>query len=391
MYFSTQIVRFPIANVDRATGVLFGVTITQLGPVRSHGGSIDLKFLQDLVQQANERPQGIKARFGHPNMCTTALGTYLGRFRNFRLVEDAKVIADLYLDDSAKIAPSGNLYEYILEMAERNPDMLGASIVFESDDFETVEVDGEQVDFFRLKNFRAADIVDDPAATESLFSTDTLAGQFSDLLDLNPDFTNWMLSHPSNIKEFLAKYLSSNQMKFKVDLVSGFRKAFGLDPIPADPSGAVTDSEDAASAAPDIPATTTVVDENIEPVPAPEPEPEPEPVPVPDPDPDPAPPVPPQPPADTPEESFSEMKKSFLETISILEQRIKFLEESLSEVRELNQVLNDRLAAKPTIPKDVTDPQVSVETNKEVDETGKNMLSQIPRDLRHKLKSKSKS
>ena len=389
MYFSTQILRLPIAGVDRESAVLFGVTITQLGPVRSHGGSIDLKFLQDLVQQANDRPKGIKARFGHPNMCSTALGTYLGRFRNFRLIEDAKVIGDLYLDDSAKIAPSGNLFEYILQMAEHNPDMLGASIVFEADDFETVDIEGIETDFFRLKTFRAADIVDDPAATDSLFSADSMAGQFTQLLDFNHDFTQWMLSHPANIKEFLSNYLTNNHMKFKPDIVSGFRKAFGLvsQPLTA-PINVVASEDDPASK--EVPAseplTETVSGLDLPadlPAAALEPEADPQAAQsendlVPD--------IPPQPPAESPEERFSQLEESFNHNIFILEERVLYLEDQLSKLSDLNQSLNNRLSARPTIPKDVTDPQVSTPGNTQKDETGKAILSQMPPDLRQKLK-----
>jgi hypothetical protein len=81
----------------------------------------------------NESKAGIKARFGHPNICSTALGTYLGRYRNFRR-SAGKVMADLHLDLSAARSPKGNLYDYILTLAETNPDMFGASIAFNAGD-----------------------------------------------------------------------------------------------------------------------------------------------------------------------------------------------------------------------------------------------------------------
>ena len=123
-------------------------------------------------------------------MCATALGTYLGRFKNYSYSGD-KVNADLHLDEtSARITPNGDLFSYVLDMAEKNPDMFGASIVFEIAEsvFLEEEMDGKKVEkeYFRLKELRATDIVDEPAATDGLFSANTFPGIATQFLDENP-------------------------------------------------------------------------------------------------------------------------------------------------------------------------------------------------------------
>ncbi|MEI8049651.1 MAG: hypothetical protein WCI92_19925, partial [Bacteroidota bacterium] len=143
-YFSTPpIFSAPVTSIDRERGIIQGVTICQVGPAKGHNGFIDKAFLLQIVEDASTKSAGIKARFGHPNMCSQALGTYLGRFKNYSYSGNL-VKADLCLDDTAKSTPSGDLYSYILDMAEKNPDMFGASIVFEIGEsvFLDEEVDG---------------------------------------------------------------------------------------------------------------------------------------------------------------------------------------------------------------------------------------------------------
>ena len=59
------------------------------------------------------------------------------------------------------------------------------------------------------------------------------------------------------------------------------------------------------------------------------------------------------------------------------------LDNALSEI----QSLNEKLAARPTTPKQVSDPQVSVAlASTEKDETGKQILQNLPHDLRVRLR-----
>jgi hypothetical protein len=69
---------------------------------------------------------------------------------------------------------------------------------------------------------------------------------------------------------------------------------------------------------------------------------------------------------------------------------IEAFEQTLSKLNEAEKqisLLNAKLSAKPTIPTNVTDPQVSVNlSNPDKDETGKQILANIPQDLRYKLR-----
>ena len=51
------------------------------------------------------------------------------------------------------------------------------------------------------------------------------------------------------------------------------------------------------------------------------------------------------------------------------------------------QELTEQLGARPSIPLNVTDPAVSLSGNQEVDETGKQILAAMPKDIKRKLKN----
>ena len=366
----------PSGSVDAEKGIIQGVVIARTGPVRGHNGLIDQVFLAQLCSLAQLRPQGIKARFGHPNMCATALGSYLGRFHNFTLLEN-KVIADLHLDPTSRNTPQGNLFDYVISMASGNPDMLGASIVFEAAEFEYTEtvVEGktERSRLFRLKELRAADIVDDPAAADGMFSAHSLPALATQWLDENPEITRLIFSKPDSLIEFLNNYLNTTNMNFSDSIREAFRKAFGL-------------------------------------VPAPDPQPEPQPLPEPD-------PIAlalenlintrfslMKPLMNLPEISQDENGLFFFENEGVklqmsplmkLEALLVMMDASLSELQDARssiQLLNDKLAARPSVPSQVTDPQVSVELNTPArDEAGKGLIQSLPPDLRMKLFSRLKA
>jgi hypothetical protein len=248
----------PSGKVDHEPGKIEGVKICTEGDAKGHGVSLDAEFVDTVVRMGNERKQGLKARFGHPNMCSTALGTFLGRHKNFRKEttvrddgsEAVTALADLFLSNSAKETPNGDLYEYVLNLAENDPDMFGTSIVFtpgreyrkttkgkkvyhqwRTDDhgerlrnsngeaiFMWVDEQGHEVDpskeeiidrdYVECEALHACDCVDDPAANDGLFSKfshETVAGQITEFFDLNPEVWDAIQTNPS-IVESLARY-----------------------------------------------------------------------------------------------------------------------------------------------------------------------------------------
>jgi len=393
-YFSTPpIFSAPVANIDRENGIIQGVTIARVGPAKGHGGFIDRTFLLQIVDNAASKPAGIKARFGHPNMCSSALGTYLGRFKNYSYSSD-KVNADLFLDNTARNTPGGDLFTYVLDMAEQNPDMFGASIVFEIADsvFLEEEVEGEKVkkEYFRLRELRATDIVDEPAATDGLFSirlsgAEAFPGIATQFLDENPEILEIIFSKPDAVTEFLSNYLSNTKMnlseKIKQNFAS-FLAAFSVqtveDPLlPAEPVEAPAQQDNTLNVL--FEALCASYPESFTGV------------------------------ADFTQLQKAESITTFLESQatkntalaeSFNELKVEFetrnqeLETLTLQLETSNQelvTLREQLSARPSIPLNVTDPALSLSTSQEKDESGKQILSQLPKDLKRKLANSSKT
>ena len=210
----------PTGGVDEEKGIIEGISVCTVGEAKGHGVNLDSEFIQRVTELGAAKRNGLKARFGHPNMCSTALGTFIGRFKNFRQV-DGQVKADLFLSNEAKSTPHGDLYTYVLGMAKNEPDMFGTSIVFTPGELYRRDKDGEKVPvsgelagseddpvFVECSELHACDTVDEPAANDGLFSrfsNETIAGQMTEFLDLNPSVWEAILENPS-ILEVLSKY-----------------------------------------------------------------------------------------------------------------------------------------------------------------------------------------
>jgi len=387
-YFSTPpIFSAPVANIDRELGIIQGVTIARIGPAKGHNGFVDRAFLLQIVDNAASKPAGIKARFGHPNMCSQALGTYLGRFKNYSYSGD-HVKADLHLDGTAKNTPSGDLYSYVLDMAEKNPDMFGASIVFEIGEsvFLEEEVNGEKVEreYFRLKELRATDIVDEPAATDGLFSANTFPGIATQFLDENPEIMDLIFSKPDSIIEFLSNYITNSKMNLSDKIKQNFAaflatftvpdpaaelaEANPLLPVPAEQDNTLNTLFDAlCTSYPESFADVTDFTQlqKAESITAF---------------------LESQATKNTAlAESFAGLKAEHETLLQTSAQAVQDLESANSRISELT----GQLSARPSIPLNVTDPALSLSTNQEKDETGKQILSQLPKDLKRKLKKQS--
>jgi hypothetical protein len=128
--------------------------------------------LQQVYQFAARGNNGLKARFTHPNMSSDGMGSYLGRWKNFKL-DGGTLRADLHIADAAFNSPQGDLGTYIMEMAESESDMFGVSLSTDLDiddlsQFELLaEESGDVTTRWPMKftGLRAGDVVDEPAAT----------------------------------------------------------------------------------------------------------------------------------------------------------------------------------------------------------------------------------
>lgn len=219
-WHSTGFMAGGVAAVDPGKHVLSGASVIRPGEALGHGMWIDAEMCAQVATlAAGGKESGLKARFGHPNMCNDALGTFLGRWKNLSAnAETGAVTGDLFLSSTAAESPKGDLRKYIEEMAAKEPQHFGASIVFTRDQEAEaafmlanggkVATDefGEYIDLAEWKSpdptnvknlpharcaeLHAADLVDDPAATDGMFSGAagmSLAGQVTEWLDTHPE------------------------------------------------------------------------------------------------------------------------------------------------------------------------------------------------------------
>ena len=210
------------SGVDREKGIIYGFAVVTKGLTKDRRGEFDEESLQTIVDFGNKSKMGIKSRFGHPNMSNTALGTFLGRVKNFKRDGDI-VRGDLHIDKTAYKTPDGDLASYVMDLAESDSDAFGSSMVIqcdfedrrEKDDSPTKDEKGDSlVPLIKVKKLYEVDVVDDPAANEGMFGT-----FFSDSVKLSAgmtDFLDKFLNNPDAVDktmDFLQRY-SNNRDEF---------------------------------------------------------------------------------------------------------------------------------------------------------------------------------
>jgi hypothetical protein len=217
-------------KVDKENGIIRDVVIAQVGPAEGHGTNVEQQFINGLVDQGNTFKQGVKSRFGHPSMSAEALGTYAGRAFNFR-VQGIQALADLHLDPVTANSPKGNIYNYLIDMADKNPDMFGMSVVtsgnwlYQKDEEGNIytemdpdwnsKYDPAKPLYEMFENYHAVDFVDEGALTPNgLFSAEINKDKFAvtatTFLDSNPAIDKFLKEHPEKIIEFMSKRFGFN-------------------------------------------------------------------------------------------------------------------------------------------------------------------------------------
>lgn len=205
-------------NHGKGSGAVLGFAVLTKGKINEgdmRNWEFDDVSLQQVVELGNSAKLGIKSRFGHPNMSDDALGTFLGRVKTFRLDGDI-VRADLLINETAKNTPEGDLADYVMQLAETDPEAFGSSMVFDSkveyrlNKDGTKEKDAQGNDLPALVRFTklfAVDVVDDPAANKGMF------GKFiSGNAQLSVEMTSFLdkfLIHPEAVEKaisFLERY-----------------------------------------------------------------------------------------------------------------------------------------------------------------------------------------
>lgn len=197
---------------DKYKGVIRGFAVMTQGQVKDmRGWEIDETTLSQIVEAGNKSQLGLKSRFGHPNMSSTALGTFTGRAKNFR--KDGDIArADLFISKTAYETPDGDIASYVLDLAEKDPDAFGTSVVLGEFDLEYAdkEKDKDGKDLppkLRVSSLMAVDVVDDPAANEGMFNK-----HFNSSVELSAkatEFMNKLLDNPDALEyviSFLERY-----------------------------------------------------------------------------------------------------------------------------------------------------------------------------------------
>lgn len=221
-------------RIDEANGIIFGASAMQAVEALGHGVDIDQTSLELLRDLGNALPDGAKSRFGHPGMCADAMGTALGRQKNFR-IEGDKVVGDLHLSTAAAKSPRGDLRAYVLQLAKDDPAAFGMSVVVEakrhwklkdggelaSDDDSLRRRDGSFAipanavgarPFLRPYVFAASDTVDEPAANRSGMFSQFATGTSLDAAEAFDALDDFRLSMGFSIEQaqaFVAQYFTA--------------------------------------------------------------------------------------------------------------------------------------------------------------------------------------
>ncbi len=184
-------------GVDRKRAIVHGFVIAQEGPFKSEGrGEFDGESLRTIVKLTRSAPNGLKSRFTHPDLSSDGLGKFLGRVKNPRLdtigvresdgqlkVNRVEVVrGDLHIDATAlKTPPEGGrpLGDYVMALAESDPDALSSSLVLQVDEAWRLDrhghpqrdADGNELPpLWRPTRLHASDVVDTGDAVDGFLS-----------------------------------------------------------------------------------------------------------------------------------------------------------------------------------------------------------------------------
>jgi len=271
-WFSTGFMGGGVGTVDADAHALHEAVMIRPGEAMGHDLWIDAEFCSAIAARGNASGnKGLKARFGHPNMCSEALGTFLGRWKGLKVDESGRVTGDLFLSSTAAESPKGDLRKYVEEMAAKEPEHFGASVVFTRDEeaeYAFMSANGGETGFrspdpnnarnlphARCAELHAADLVDDPAATDGMFAGAaglSLAAQMTEWLDTHPGVLKAINDEPAlldivtryadELKPFLTRYTENLAKKELADAAesTAVTVAKQVEAVPAEPDAELT-------------------------------------------------------------------------------------------------------------------------------------------------------
>lgn len=149
-------------RVDRSgTGRINGISLATVGEADGWGFALDEKSIDQIVATLKAGEPG---RWMH----TKDMGSFLGRWENVRR-EGKHAVADFVFSELAqKVQPTGlrvSARDYLLELAEKEPDQAGASLNVQYTLDPEAKLNGLPV--ARIVGTEGADFVGDPAANPS--------------------------------------------------------------------------------------------------------------------------------------------------------------------------------------------------------------------------------
>lgn len=179
-------------GVDEERKIIHGYVVAQKGPFKSKGrGEFDTKSLAGIMDLYGQNPEGIKSRFTHPTLSEDGLGKMLGRSKNARLDGD-KIRADLHLSPTSFNTPSGNLGQYVMDLAKDDPSSFSSSLVLQKTDElrldekgrRLLDEDGDELPpLWRPVKLHASDVVDTGDAVDDFMSAELGALDIDQLPD----------------------------------------------------------------------------------------------------------------------------------------------------------------------------------------------------------------
>ena len=225
--------------IDREARIIRGYAVITRGEALGHYFWIDEEALDQTVEHGNAAARGIKSRFTHPGLSSDGLGKFLGRAKNFRRDGDM-VRADLHFSRTTEKAPGFDKdpAEYIMDLAEEDPQAFATSIVFyhdigaedrhraehtdEGGDFKSPDPKNEKnLEHMRIAELEASDLVDEAAANPGGFfarthelparAEEALAWAFG-ISDRAPSAQIFGGIHPDRVQEFFRSFCARHQI-----------------------------------------------------------------------------------------------------------------------------------------------------------------------------------
>jgi len=242
-------VRIEPSGGELRAGLIRGTSLCTRGEALGHDLWIDSQFIESVSTAGSSSGKGVKARFTHPGLSSDGLGTFLGWIKDCR-AEGSKAVGDLHFSQAAHRTPDGDLAQYVMELAESDPEAFAMSIVFDPDyeaegefilanggrmtasgyidnsDFVSPDPDNTRnLPHARLAALRGCDVVDEPAANpDGLFHREQqfaqeAEGVLSYALGLSKTapacvaLSGGIGLHPERVKIFVAKFLDAHGLQ----------------------------------------------------------------------------------------------------------------------------------------------------------------------------------